>query len=249
MKKMKKMKIDNKIRESLDRSLMLMKYDSKKTLSENENIIEEQASSWHTGIGAGLGAAAGYAGGAALGAAATGAATGAKIGAFGGPIGLAVGIGLGAGLGWLISWATSDKVPAEKAKMLFQACITYRSKLGQPTIDKVAMNKMADQIYNATENYTWGTDEESIIKVFQQTQTLANFCGVVDSYGRMYGDLLSELDDEFDSSDWTLFYQTLRDSLEQQIEDVKKQIEDKQREEQGNTDNSGGTKKRKKITW
>jgi hypothetical protein len=167
--------------EALKRALLLMKYDLKKTLTENvesrENIDEQ---SWAQ---IGKGATAG---------ATTGAAVGTVFGVVGAVPGAIVGGLLGA------ASAAFGNERYETAKKLFQACKSNKFK---PTLSIDELDMIGDQINRAVEGL--GTDEDAIAEALSQLPTIPDLCGVIKAYGEVHGDLFSDLDGDLDSdTEW-----------------------------------------------
>jgi hypothetical protein len=169
-------KIIQEGKDALSRSLLLMNYSNKQTLSENvEKVskIEEQSWSQIT-----KGAATGAATGAAVGATALGAGAipGAIIGALGGAVLAAIG---------------NPKM--DQVKKMFDACKTEKST---PTLTTSQLDAISDSINNAIEGL--GTDEDAISSALQQLPTIPDLCGLIKAY-EYHGDLFSDLDGDLDS--------------------------------------------------
>jgi len=169
-------KIIQEGKDALSRSLLLMNYSNKQTLSENvEKVskIEEQSWSQIT-----KGAATGAATGAAVGATALGAGAipGAIIGALGGAVLAAIG---------------NPKM--DQVKKLFDACKTEKST---PTLTSSQLDAISDSINDAIQGV--GTDEDAISSALQQLPTIPDLCGLIKAY-EYHGDLFSDLDGDLDS--------------------------------------------------
>ncbi len=169
-------KIIQEGKDALSRSLLLMNYSNKQTLSENvEKVskIEEQSWSQIT-----KGAATGAATGAAVGATALGAGAipGAIIGALGGAVLAAIG---------------NPKM--DQVKKLFDACKTEKST---PTLTTSQLDAISDSINDAIQGV--GTDEDAISSALQQLPTIPDLCGLIKAY-EYHGDLFSDLDGDLDS--------------------------------------------------
>jgi len=169
-------KIIQEGKDALSRSLLLMNYSNKQTLSENVakvSKIEEQSFSQIY-----KGAATGAATGAAVGATALGAGAipGAIIGALGGAVLAAIG---------------NPKM--DQVKKMFDACKTEKST---PTLTTSQLDAISDSINNAIEGV--GTDEDAISSALQQLPTIPDLCGLIKAY-EYHGDLFSDLDGDLDS--------------------------------------------------
>jgi outer membrane lipoprotein SlyB len=169
-------KIIQEGKDALSRSLLLMNYSNKQTLSENvEKVskIEEQSWSQIT-----KGAATGAATGAAVGATALGAGAipGAIIGALGGAVLAAIG---------------NPKM--DQVKKMFDACKTEKST---PTLTTSQLDAISDSINDAIQGV--GTDEDAISSALQQLPTIPDLCGLIKAY-EYHGDLFSDLDGDLDS--------------------------------------------------
>ena len=169
-------KIIQEGKDALSRSLLLMNYSNKQTLSENVakvSKIEEQSFSQIY-----KGAATGAATGAAVGATALGAGAipGAIIGALGGAVLAAIG---------------NPKM--DQVKKMFDACKTEKST---PTLTTSQLDAISDSINNAIEGLR--TDEDAISSALQQLPTIPDLCGLIKAY-EYHGDLFSDLDGDLDS--------------------------------------------------
>ncbi len=169
-------KIIQEGKDALSRSLLLMNYSNKQTLSENVakvSKIEEQSFSQIY-----KGAATGAATGAAVGATALGAGAipGAIIGALGGAVLAAIG---------------NPKM--DQVKKLFDACKTEKST---PTLTTSQLDAISDSINDAIQGV--GTDEDAISSALQQLPTIPDLCGLIKAY-EYHGDLFSDLDGDLDS--------------------------------------------------
>jgi outer membrane lipoprotein SlyB len=169
-------KIIQEGKDALSRSLLLMNYSNKQTLSENvENIskIEEQSFSQI------------YKG------AATGAATGAAVGAVAGGVPAIPGAIIGALGGAVLAAVGNPKM--DQVKKLFDACKTEKST---PTLTTSQLDAISDSINDAIQGV--GTDEDAISSALQQLPTIPDLCGLIKAYD-YHGDLFSDLDGDLDS--------------------------------------------------
>ena len=169
-------KIIQEGKDALSRSLLLMNYSNKQTLSENVakvSKIEEQSFSQI------------YKG------AATGAATGAGIGLAGAGVGAIPGAIIGALGGAVLAAIGNPKM--DQVKKMFDACKTEKST---PTLTTSQLDAISDSINNAIEGL--GTDEDAISSALQQLPTIPDLCGLIKAY-EYHGDLFSDLDGDLDS--------------------------------------------------
>lgn len=210
--------------EELKRALLMMKYDSRKTLSEN---IDEQL---------GTAAAVGAGTGAAIGAASTGAVGGyTALGSTAFAVGSALGVGAAASMAIvgglaglalvpLAYWLITKDRGAERIKNIFQMCNTEGAKIAklERKIDDKTIRSLSDQIYDATEGL--GTNEESLFGAFESLRsgTAADACALVNRFNREHGDLFEWLDDDIDaSSEWDRIYRPFRDCVEDTLLSIK----------------------------
>jgi hypothetical protein len=169
-------KIIQEGKDALSRSLLLMNYSNKQTLSENVakvSKIEEQSWSQITK------------------GAATGAATGAGIGLAGAGVGAIPGAIIGALGGAVLAAIGNPKM--DQVKKMFDACKTEKST---PTLTTSQLDAISDSINNAIQGV--GTDEDAISSALQQLPTSPDLCGLIKAYD-YHGDLFSDLDGDLDS--------------------------------------------------
>lgn len=162
-------KIMQEGKDALSRSLLLMNYNNKQTLTENvEKVssIEEQSFSQI------------YKG------AATGAAAGAVVGTIPGVI-------VGALAGAVLAAIGNPKM--DQVKKMFDACKTEKST---PTLTTSQLDAISDSINDAIQGL--GTDEDAISAALQQLPTIPDLCGLIKAY-EYHGDLFSDLDGDLDS--------------------------------------------------
>lgn len=210
--------------EELKRALLMMKYDSRKTLSEN---VDEQL---------GTAAAVGAGTGAAIGAASTGAVGGyTALGSTAFAVGSALGVGAAASMAIigglagialvpLAYWLITKDTGAERIKNIFQMCSTDSAKIAklERKIDDKTIRNLSDQIYDATEGV--GTNEESLFGAFESLRdgTASDACALVNRFNREHGDLFEWLDDDIDaSSEWDRIYRPFRDCVEDTLLSMK----------------------------
>jgi hypothetical protein len=201
----------NEGNDALKRVLLMMKYDAKKTLTENieemESVDEQYGASAAAGAGVGAAIGAGTAlatavpaGAGALIAAPTGAATliptiaswtlgtGSFIGTtaatalVGGAIGLAVVP--------LIYWLATKDTGANKVKKMFDMCSTDAAKIAKlkRKLGDGELRAITDDIEDAIVNDSWGfqggTDEEKLFAAFKKLEagTASDFCALIKYY-------------------------------------------------------------------
>lgn len=160
---------------SLKKVLLMMKYDTSKTLTENkvigETIQEQSGTAMKKGFVAG-------------------AASGAAIGLAGGGLGAIPGALVGGVLGSVIAAFGNPKM--NEIKKMFDACKTGKST---PTLSAAELDVISDQINTAIDGL--GTDEESISDAFKQLPTIPDLCGLIKAY-ETHGDLFSDLEKDLD---------------------------------------------------
>jgi hypothetical protein len=201
----------NEGNDALKRVLLMMKYDTNKTLSENVEEIKEQyvaPAVGATAVGAGLGAGATAAGvlpgTAVVGAGTTGGAmtvgvTG--VGAAAEAVGSALGIGLAGGaavLGGaaalavvpLAYWLITKDTGSKKVKKMFEMCSTDASKIAKlprkltDNDFRSMTDDIGDAIVNDSYGFQGGTDEEKLFGTFKKLEsgTASDFCALVKYY-------------------------------------------------------------------
>ena len=197
-------------KEALERALLLMKYDSKKTLTENKQAIFEQTigdlsnpTTLSAGaLGAGLGAAT---------AAGSFAALGASIGTGTFPVvGTAIGAALGLGIGVLTDWFANQDFGKEGFEQVMSACKSPAAKKLVPRLSKSDIRSIAYAIEDS--KGTWDDDEKTIAAELQKIPTIADLCAV---NMKITGGLVQFLDNLTDSPDeWKMFTRPLAGMIE-----------------------------------
>jgi hypothetical protein len=190
----------NEGNDALKRVLLMMKYDAKKTLTENIEEMESVDEQYEapavagTAIGAGAGAAAGAAGllGAAAvplpaiaGATAQAAALGtgligpitATLGVSAASAGAIVGGAVGLAVLPLVYWLVTKDTGANKVKKIFEMCSTDAAKIAKlpRKLGETDLRSMTDDIDDAINEKTWGfmagTDEEKLFGAFKKLES------------------------------------------------------------------------------
>ena len=233
--------------EELKRALLLMKYDNRKTLTENkEKILKEDIGTGTMAVGSTVGGAAlaggGMAAASAIGGLGTmGAVAGTGVGATAMSLGTALGAGtaasalsLGAAvLGgaaavavvplayWLI---TKDK-GAVRVKNMIQVCSSQSQNIAklEKKMTDAQYREMSDAIYDSVEGI--GTDEDKLFSTFKSLEsgTAADACAMINRFNRDYGDLFEFLDDDIDQEgEWDQIYRPLRNCVEDSLLDLQK---------------------------
>jgi hypothetical protein len=224
--------------EALQRVKLMMGYDTKKTLKENNEIIFEQYK--EAAIGGGLGASTGAAYAAAT---AVPASSGALMALPSGASAIIPGVASALGVGTVAATAVVagvagaallplaywflDKDDAKpKVARMMEYCKTDSAKIAKIARGNsdAEIRNLSDQLADAM-NYTWGTDEESVYKAFRSLKGASDFCALVDRFNKDYGsdgDLLEWLDGDFDlSSQWEQIYRPIRDVVEDSLLSLK----------------------------
>lgn len=230
-------------KEELVRALLLMKYDTKKTLSENQENIKPLLKEDVPGVAAGsaVGGAALGVGAAALGAGTlAGGSVGTAAMAVGGALGAASGGGAALALGAAVLggaaalavvplaywYIRKDKGAASSVKSLFQMCSTNASEISKlpRKINDSTIRSLSDKINDAvnyqTLGFMAGTDEESLFGAFNSLKdgTASDACALINQYNQYHGDLYEDLDGDIDSPDeWKKIYRPLRDCIEDSL--------------------------------
>lgn len=231
----------NEGNESLKKILLLMKYDNKKTLTENVEEIDSDISeeikedlsdvtTASTVAGAGLGAA-------------TAVGTGTATAAVTVPVMSALGVGAatagaivgGAGalaLAPLVYWLVTKDSEYPKIEAMFQMCSTNAQafKKLKPKLSNSDIRQMSDDIYDAV-NYTWGTDEDLLFGAFNRLNdgNASDFCALIQYYNKQGENLLSDLDGDIDmSSEWKKIYRPIRNCVEDSLIEIGKMAEDEE---------------------
>lgn len=230
-------------KEELVRALLLMKYDTKKTLSENQENIKHLLKEDVPGVAAGsaVGGAALGVGAAALGAGTlAGGSVGTAAMAVGGALGAASGGGAALALGAAVLggaaalavlplaywYIRKDTGAASSVKSLFQMCSTNASEISKlpRKINDSTIRSLSDKINDAvnyeTLGFMAGTDEESLFGAFNSLKdgTASDACALINQYNQYHGDLYEDLDGDIDSPDeWKKIYRPLRDCIEDSL--------------------------------
>lgn len=162
--------------EALQRVKLMMGYDTRKTLKENKETIEEQT--WWKSMLAG-------------------AATGGAAGAVAGPAAIP-GAVVGAVLGLVFDFAGGD---ASKTKVveLIKACSTNKKEVGKTILSDDELDEMSDKLYTAMKGIT--TDEDSIKEVFSGIQSVPDLCNLVENFKDNYGDLIEWLNGDLENDE------------------------------------------------
>ena len=199
-------------KEALERALLLMKYDSKKTLTENKQAIFEQTA----GDLSDPTTLVGGAGGAILGATVAGGgiaaatAAGATLGSVFPIVGPAVGAVAGLGLGVLLNWSANYDNGADGFKKIMSACSAAGASKLVPQLSKSDIRSIAYAIEDS--KGTWDDDEKTIAAELQKIPTIADLCAV---NMKITGGLVQFLDNLTDSPDeWKMFTRPLAGMIE-----------------------------------
>ena len=202
-----KQQIISEGKEALERALLLMKYDSKKTLTENKQSIFEQPESLtnlgSVGLGA-VGAGTRFVAGSAV---AAGAAMGTTVFPV---VDTAVGALLGLGLGALGYWISNKDRGADGFKHIMEGCNTKAYTKLVPQLSKSEVRSIAYSIEDS--KGTWDDDEDTIAAELQKIPTIADLCAV---NMKITGGLVQFLDNLTDSPDeWKMFTRPLAGMIE-----------------------------------
>ena len=202
----------NEGNDELIRSILLMNYDTKKTLSENEQKLKNKKSINEIAplVIPAITIAAPWlwAGGAAVVA------------------------GVGAWINGV--WGGGDSFA--KTKSFFEGCNTEIYKNLKPTLGKQEHRVAAEQIYNAIEGV--GTDRPSIKSALVGMSTVSDLCAMYKYYQQTFGDLFDDLDSDIDGEDFKKYVWT---GIAPQIEDAKEDLEKAKSEETNPETNTAKT--------
>ena len=240
----------NEGNDALKRVLLMMKYDAKKTLTENieefKSVNEDTAdvAIGSTAVGAGLGAAA-MGGAAAANVATTTALGGAAYSAVG--VGTALGatsVTGAAALGGavvtggaallvlpLVYWLMTKDTGANKVKKMFEMCSTDAAKIAKlpRKLGETDLRSITDDIDDAINEKTWGfmagTDEEKLFGAFKKLEsgTASDFCALITYYNAHSdsGDLFDDLDSDIDAEEeWKQIYRPIRNCVEDSLKQI-----------------------------
>jgi len=171
--------------EALQRAKLMMGYDTRKTLKENKETIEEQTW-WKSMLG-----------GASAGAISAGAVTGGVATIPGAVVGAILG---------LVMDLSSGTASQDKITKLIQACSKNDDEIGETTMSDNELDELSDGLnaaFNDRAYYIlpYGTDEEKIKEVFSKIESVPDLCKLVNNYNDAYGDLLGDLNGDLDSDE------------------------------------------------
>lgn len=202
----------NEGNEAVKRALLLMKYDSKKTLTENTETLNESGYLWKLVDGSivpGTSLPPGkIPAGARL---VTGAS---RLGPLLGTIAAnpwtwAVAIPTLAGLG---IWLYTKDSDAAKVKKLFSMCSDPESKNWKRYMSSTQVRDSSDALYDAMEGM--GTDKPAIYAEFKKFKSPGDFCAVRWKYYQDYNEpLFDALDGDLDYG-WQPIFRSLRNMIE-----------------------------------
>jgi hypothetical protein len=236
----------NEGNDALKRVLLMMKYDAKKTLTENIEEMESVDEQYEapavagaaTGAAIGAGAAAtGLVSGTLTGGGIAGLATSAGLatGAMGTAAATAgfaiVGGAIGIGVLPLVYWLVTKDTGANKVKKIFEMCSTDAVKIAKlpRKLGDTDLRSMTDDIDDAINEKTWGfmagTDEEKLFGAFNKLEsgTASDFCALVKYYNTHSdsGDLFDDLDSDIDAeSEWKQIYRPIRNCVEDSLKTI-----------------------------
>jgi gas vesicle protein len=228
--------------EELQKALLLMKYDSNKTLSENKQTTSEQytapavaAGATGAGLAAGATAAGILPGTASVAGLGTVGLTG--VGAAAEAVGAALGIGITGGaavvggaaalaVAPLVYWLVTKDKSANKVKKMFEMCSSKSTEIAKlpRKLGNTDLRDMTDNITDAIEDM--GTDEEKLFAQFKRLEsgTASDFCALVKYYNSNSdsGDLYDDLDSDIDSdTEWNQIFRPIRNCVEDSLLSLK----------------------------
>ena len=167
--------------EALQRVKLMMGYDTRKTLKENKETLEEQT--WWKSMAAG----------ATTGAIGAGAVSGGALAIPGAVVGAVLG---------LVMDLSQGTVSEDKVTKLMQACVTNKNEIGKKTLGAAELDPISDSIFKAVDGLQ--TDEDAIKAAFEKIPTIPDLCGLVDNYAENYTEsLVDALKGDLDGdSEW-----------------------------------------------
>jgi len=183
----------NEGNESLKKILLLMKYDNRKTLTENVELIEKNNSIVESSVNE----QAGQRVRSAIYNAGVGAGTGAVIGSIVPGLGTTVPTVVGALYGIMKGSGTSYNKIKESIN---QYCIPEYT--GESTMSKQDLNGIADSIFDAVDGM--GTKEDKIKSALQGLSVFPDLCELSKVYLKRHGETLIDAlgDDISEESEW-----------------------------------------------
>jgi hypothetical protein len=215
--------MDNKRKigeEELKRALLMMKYDSKKTLTENvqevEGVQRIDEVAWFVPAAWGLGKWL-------LATAVTGGAI--------------------AGISSWIDSVTGGGDSFDNTKIFFEGCSTISSKM-KPNNSPDEIKKAADIIWTNSAGQDWyqgfgASNEESIKKALDSMETIADLCALNSEFYKTYSrDLFEVLDSEIDGDDFTTYVWA---PISRKAEQAKEDLDQAESQQQDSTTNTTDT--------
>jgi len=170
-----KQQIISEGKEALERALLLMKYDSKKTLTENLESTKQPINEIAP-----------------------------LLGFIPMALPWLIGYGVTAAAG-ISAWIYNTQGGGDsfsKTKTFFKGCKTNIKEL-KPTVSKSEYRAAADAIYGAIEGF--GTTLQTIKTSLSSMPTVADLCALNSWYSTQYGDLYEDLDSDIDGTDFTKY--------------------------------------------
>jgi len=160
-----------------------------------------------------------------------GAGVGAAIGSSGGPVGAVAGALIGGAVGYFYSLMNSYGL--EGSKKILQACSAKKAEMGEPTMSREYLTKIADKINRAIEGAN--TYEEAIASGLRQTKYIPNLCAMAAIYKQRQGEsLFDAIDGDIDlPSEWkTYVFLPILDVYNNSVDLGKKMLKQQQLQQQ-----------------
>jgi hypothetical protein len=210
-------------KDELIKALLLMKYDTKKTLSENIDsigTIKEQASYGATALGTGVGATT------AVGVGAVGAGFGANVIPGAAALGTALSIPAAAGAAIIGGAAALALVPLAmwyidkdnakgKVEKMLNYCTSHAAQISKVPngLSPQEIDDLSDRLFDALDGA--GTNEDEVAAVFSSLKTVSDICSLNNSFNSdNTEDLLEWLDSDIDATDeWNSIYRPMRNII------------------------------------
>lgn len=212
------MKNKNEEMDVIKRALLLMKYDTKKTLTENVESVEtiNEQTAWGGPAGK-IPKGFKFATTAATGLRAAPAALGTMLGI--GATGGAAVIGGAAALALvpIAMWYLDKDNAKGKVEKMLNYCTTMSADIKKVPngLSSQEIRNLSDRLFDALEGA--GTNEDEVAAVFNSLKTVSDICSLNDTFNADQSeDLLEWLDSDIDATDeWNTIYRPMRNIIEE----------------------------------
>lgn len=213
--------------EALKRAKLLMKYDTRKTLTENKQLEEQSWGAALSGGAVGAGLASIFTKIGAMGLLGKGAVATAAANI--GWLWPAVLVGGAAGLTY---WLVTKDTGKPRVEQFFQLCVSDKANISkiERMIGDSELKSIASEIEASVYHQEWGflpagTDEERLFAAFKKLEVgnSSDFCRLIELYNQTSksGDLWDDLDSDIDSSsEWDQIYEPIKISVENSLKTI-----------------------------